>query len=176
MSGTIRGDYDRSINRNEPQRSREQEEMKQQLFKALPIIVAMVAICAFRCHAFAQVFDSIWWYSAKDSPIEIREGTPGGRYLEFLNNSGKTIAEYDFGCVNFVNGEPRWENVFKTQKFRLKPFSAVSELKIVYYDFYHDSCHHADSRISVVNVRYEDGSLWSLKDRLKQIDNGAAKP
>jgi hypothetical protein len=136
--------------------------MKHQLFIILPKIFAMAAIFAFGCHAFTQINDSIWWYSVKDSPIEIREYTPGGRYLEFLNISGKAIVEYDFGCVNLVNGELRLENVFKTQKLRLKPLSSASELKSVYYAFYHDSCHHADSRISVVGVLYEDGSRWSV--------------
>jgi hypothetical protein len=150
--------------------------MKQQLFKALPIIVAMVAICAFRCHAFAQVFDSIWWYSAKDSPIEIREHTPGGRYLDFQNISEKTIVEYDFGCVDLVDGRPRSESAITSRILHLKPLSIASELKTVYYALYHDNCHEADSRISVIRVLYEDGSSWSVLDRLKQINNGAAKP
>ena len=150
--------------------------MKQQLFKALPIIVAMVAICAFRCHAFAQVFDSIWWYSAKDSPIEIREHTPGGRYLDFQNISEKTIVEYDFGCVDLVDGRPRSDSAITSRTVRLKPLSIASELKTVYYALYHDNCHEADSRISVIRVLYEDGSRWSVLDRLKQINNGAAKP
>ncbi|HME58197.1 MAG TPA: hypothetical protein VKF63_07660 [Terracidiphilus sp.] len=150
--------------------------MKKQFFIVLSKINVIVAVCIIGCHAFAQILDSIWWYSAKDSPITIREYTPGGRYLEFLNISGKTIAEYDFGCVNLVNGEPRLENVFKTQKLSLKPLSSVTELKYVYYALYHDNCHNTDSKISVVGVLYENGSRWSVMDMLKQIDTGVVKP
>lgn len=138
--------------------------MKNQSFTVLTPIIAMVAVCAFGCCAFTQVFNSIWWYTANASPMEISEYTPGGRYSVFLNVSGKTIVEYDFGCVNIVNDKPQLVNIFKTQKLRLKPLSSASELKSVYYAYYHDSCHNVDSRISIVNVLYEDGSRWSVMD------------
>lgn len=127
-------------------------------FWALAFAVALVASCT----AQSAIAQSQWWKSAEGSPLSFSAAT-GGRYLDLLNRSDKTVVQYTLGCVLFSKPSPKITKRLNSEKRVLAPREGVSELLVTYRRIY-DYCPDTNAKLSIVEAVFDDGTIWTLQN------------
>jgi hypothetical protein len=141
----------------------------------LSVLALLTIVLIFGCNAQnpseKQDLNKDFWFSPEGSPLRLSHSVPGGRYLELINVSDKTIVGYTLGCVfDTADGQQLESNSIdralkpggKGRERELPPGGGLAELKISYQEIYSDTCHNPASRLAVVKAQFADGTQWSL--------------
>jgi len=129
-------------------------------YRALAAAVALVLSSPVQ----AQKPQTQWWQSPPEgSPVQLSLN-PGGRYIDLDNRSQKTITQYTLGCVLFSRRSSVVTKSLGPTKRAIAPREGILEL-VSWYKRRYDSCSDARTKLSVVQVVFEDGTKWSLEAR-----------
>jgi hypothetical protein len=132
---------------------------------------ALVLGCNAQNPSEKQDANKEFWFSPMSSPLKLSFIMPGGRYLDLINVSDKSVVGYTLGCVfDTADGQQLEPNSInralkpggKGREREFHPGDGLAELKISYQEIYSDTCHNPASRLAVVKVQFADGTHWSL--------------
>ena len=140
-------------------------------YSAIAIGLAISAGCSAQKSPDALSVQPQWWKSAENSPLSITLST-GGRYLDVINRSGKTVTGYTLACVNFSEPTPSITKVLTRKSEIFAPREGVSELASSYKRLY-DSCANSKTKLSIVEVNFDNGTKWTL---VPNVASFAPKP
>jgi hypothetical protein len=110
-----------------------------------------------------------FWFSAEDSPLQLRQTV--SRYLDLINTSDSAVTGYTLGCVFETTSGRRLEPSFIHRSLKpglsgidreIEPHGGLAQLKVVWQELYSDTCHNPASRLAVVKVHLANGKQWAL--------------